>query len=159
MALTSHHVQSSPEEIDVICTSNKNQTGECRSSNDEDDPFISLTCTQVSTSIIECSKEDSGQHFSYNCIKSSSISKYQKLFTCQLDLIATKIDVKQDIEDGIIPKVLASEVNLTVEKSDNIDKDKDLAASSYMDALNVNLNNLEFNTNEVETNNSFTYGY
>ena len=160
MALTSHHVQSIPDEIDVICTSNKNQTGECRSSNDEDDPFISLTCTQVSTSIIECSKEDSRQYSSYNCIKSSSISKYQKLFTCQLDLVATKqIDIKEFLEDEINSKVLDLERNDTAEKSDSIVKSNKSAASSYMDALNMNQNYLELNTDKSEAKDIFTYGY
>jgi hypothetical protein len=159
LTFTSLNAQSSPKEINVICTSNRNQTGDCRSSNDEADPFMSLTCTQVSTSIIECSKEDSDQHSRYSCMKSLSISKYQKLFTCQLDLISTHIDAKQFLEDEINSKVLDSEIIDTAEKSDRIGNNMKSAASSYLDALNMDLNDLEFNSDEVEAKKSFSFGY
>ena len=159
LIITSLNAQSSPKEINVICTSNRNQTGDCRSSNDEGDPFISLTCTQVSNSIIECSKKDSGPHSRYNCMKSLSISKYQKLFTCQLELISTKIDAKQFPDDEINSKVLDSEINGTTEKPHIIDNDIKSAASSYVDALNMDLNDLEFNADEVEAKKSFSFGY
>jgi predicted lipase len=159
LTLASHHVQSSPREIDVICTSNKNHTGDCRSNNNDDDPFIPLTCTQVSSSIIECSKDDPGQHSRYNCMKTLSISKYQKLFTCQLDLTSTKIDAKQFHEDEINSKMLDLEINDIAEKFDSVDLDVKSAASSYLDALNMDLNDLEFNTDEVEAQNSYTFGY
>jgi hypothetical protein len=92
-------------------------------------------------------------------MKTLSISKYQKLFTCQLDLTSTKIDAKQFHEDEINSKMLDLEINDIAEKFDSVDLDVKSAASSYLDALNMDLNDLEFNTDEVEAQNSYTFGY
>ena len=126
--------------IDVICTSNKNNTGNCTSSNNADGLSTLLACTNVSSDLIECSRLSADLFVHYDCVKSLSISTYQKLFSCQENTSSVNVNVDQFMSDRDDPDALSSDHNqnnkgLLVE--DNLSKSSvDSTSRIFIDAMN-----------------------
>lgn len=166
VTLSSIQASSKTKQIEVICTSNKNQTGDCRKINDDDDSNDQLkasTCTQVSSNLIECSSEDLKSKSNYNCIKSLSISTHQQLFTCQKNALSTQIENSQFDPDEINSDLLNStsydEGEISSDSNEIIKSGSE--TNPYMDAIIINPKGLQNGEtiDEIKTRNSFTYGY
>lgn len=147
--------------IDVICTSNKNNTGNCTSSNNADGPSTFLACTNVSSDLIECSRSSADLSVHYDCVKSLSISNYQKLFSCQENSSSGNVDVDKFIADEDSSDVLSSSPKynnkrLLVEGKLN-ESWTDSASKIFVDAINM----IDINTSSPASSASdiFTNGF
>ena len=156
---------SEPESdaIDVICTSNKNNTGNCMSSNDADGPSTRLACTNVSSNFIECSRLRADLLVHYDCIKSISISNYQKLFSCQENLSSGNVNVDQLTASKDDSDVLNSDLNNDNKKllvEGGLDSPSiDSASKIFIDAINMNVIDIDTRSPASSVRDSFTNGF
>ena len=129
--------------IDVICTSNKNNTGNCTTSNNADDPSTLLSCTNVSSNLIECSRLNADLLVHYDCVKSLSISNYQKLFSCQENPSPVNINVDQYMSGVDGSDVLNSNLDNDNKRplvEGKLDKSSvDLNSKIFVDAIDMNV--------------------
>jgi hypothetical protein len=149
--------------IDVICTSNKNNTGNCRSSNNVDGPSTLLACTNVSSDLIECSRSSAGLLVHYDCVKSLSISNYQKLFSCQENSSSGNVDVNQFIADEDGSDVLSSgpkHNNKRLLAEGKLDESSaDSASKIFIDAINMNIIDTNTSSPASSASDSFANGF
>lgn len=157
-------VFSETKQLEVICTSNKDQTGDCRESNIENGHHLkALTCIKVSTNLIECGNQDSEKTSKYNCIKSLSISSYQQLFTCKLNHKSNTMEDNQFDPDEINADLLESKSY--VKRENHLDSNgvsnSTTAVNSYMEEIITNQKSLQIDltVDRSEIQNIFTYGH
>ena len=147
--------------IDVICTSNKDNTGSCTSSNNADGSSKLLACTNISSDLIECSRLSAGLLVHYDCVKSLSISNHQKLFSCQENPSSGNVDVDPFMADKDDSDVLNSDHDnkrfLVEGKPDRLSVDS--TSKIFIDAINMNVIDIDTRSPASSARDSFMHGF
>ena len=121
MPFTSHGFSAS-KSFEVICNNYMNSTGGCIRNNELNNDGEQFKCSVATheKGIIYCTNKAS--LVEYTCITSGNISKYQRLFSCEIkkeqDNRGTEIQKPKTIKDDI-PKLLETNLNKSDDFTEN----------------------------------------